>query len=347
MSSHPNTHGGPHRRTHKKRSSGRRLSVPVFLCAVFSVIVVSIILSGTVNSALEKYSHQSARKKQTRTASVEKESVPGITLQSVQQKNKADGEDAKAADPSDESSSETPDTSTSPAQPDDRAADLAVRAGDPPAVLDNPDDVKTVYLTFDDGPSQNTPKVLDILDKYEAKATFFVIGVNTDYLHYIKEAYDKGHTIGLHTFTHDYASLYASDEAYLNDLAKIGETVKEQIGYIPAFVRFPGGASNTVSASYCAGIVSRMAEKLHELGYQYYDWNVSSGDGSGGLTADQIIAHSQTEQFNKVMILFHDSATKDSTVEALPKIIEYYKERGYVFRAIDRSSIAIQHGIAN
>ncbi|MBQ9068045.1 MAG: polysaccharide deacetylase family protein, partial [Eggerthellaceae bacterium] len=103
-----------------------------------------------------------------------------------------------------------------------------------------PNGRKTVYLTFDDGPSPLTPQVLEILDRYGAKATFFVTAAYPDYFYLIKEAYDKGHTIALHTASHDYAYVYSSIGCYYDDLATIGGVVEEQIGYVPAFIRFPG-----------------------------------------------------------------------------------------------------------
>ena len=133
-------------------------------------------------------------------------------------------------------------------------------------------DEKIVYLTFDDGPSENTQKVLDILDQYDAKATFFITGQKPEYRPMIKKAYDAGHTIGLHSFCHDYEIVYSSEEAYLKDLEEVGEIAKEQIGFVPCFIRFPGGSSNTVSRNYMEGIMSVLVPKVLELGYQYYDW---------------------------------------------------------------------------
>ena len=96
-----------------------------------------------------------------------------------------------------------------------------------------------------------------------------------------KEAYDAGHTIGLHTYTHNYDEVYESDEAYFADLEKVGEVAKEQIGFVPCFIRFPGGSSNMVSAKYNKGIMSRLVNTVQEKGYQYYDWNLDSGDAAG------------------------------------------------------------------
>ncbi len=205
----------------------------------------------------------------------------------------------------------------------------------------------TVYLTFDDGPSENTKKVLDILDTYGAKATFFVTGNDADYRSSIKDAYDRGNAIGMHTMTHDY-SIYSSVDTYFNDLHQVEEVVKEQIGYVPYLVRFPGGSSNTVSRNYCSGIMSQLSQELQARGYQYYDWNVSSSDAAAAtVDTETIVQSSCVEGYPNVMLLFHDSASKTTTVEALPRIIEFYRDRGYEFKAIDRSVWVQHHAIAN
>lgn len=205
---------------------------------------------------------------------------------------------------------------------------------------------KIVYLTFDDGPSENTGKILDILEQYDAKATFFITGSDEAYRPLIGKAYQEGHTIGLHTYSHDYAEIYSSADAYFKDLEKIGKVAKEQIGFVPCFIRFPGGTSNGVSANYCKGIMSVLASEVQKRGYQYYDWNVDSGDGAG-KGKDEIIAGASTDTYSQVMILFHDSRTKTATVEALPSVIRYYQNLGYQFRAIDRTSFVSQHVVQN
>ena len=227
-----------------------------------------------------------------------------------------------------------------------RAETSSVHPGVPIGTTDPADDQKVVYLTFDDGPSENTKKILDILAEYNAKATFFITGANKECRPYIKEAYEAGHTIGLHTYTHDYDKVYASDKAYFDDLAEVGEVAKEQIGFVPCFVRFPGGASNMISAKYNKGIMSRLVESVQDKGYQYYDWNVDSGDAAG-CNKKEIEENATTDKINHIMILFHDAQTKDATVEALPAILKYYSEKGYEFRAIDRSSYVCHHGVQN
>ena len=154
---------------------------------------------------------------------------------------------------------------------------------------------------------------------------------------------------GLHTFSHNYGAVYASTDAYFQDLDAVGQVVKEQIGYVPSIIRFPGGASNTVSAKYCPGIMSSLVNMVHERGYEYYDWNASSADG-GVVTADQAYqaAISQAQAGTKdIILLFHDSETKQTTVDALTAIIEYYKSQGYEFRPIKRGGFVYQHGVAN
>lgn len=237
----------------------------------------------------------------------------------------------------------TEDTSADAAGTD--RSDFAVQPGRTVGTTEESDE-KVVYLTLDDGPSQNTQKVLDILDKYNAKATFFVTGAMPEYKDMIKKAYDKGHTIGMHTYSHDYAKVYASVDSYFQDLDQMAQIVKEEIGYVPCFIRFPGGSSNTISASYCKGIMSTLTKEVQARGYQYYDWNGSSGDGAV-RTTEQLVAQATSFHDNNIILLSHDSAAKDTTVEALPQIIEYYQSQGYVFKALDLDSYVAHHGVNN
>lgn len=231
---------------------------------------------------------------------------------------------------------------------DERAAELALDpARNTGWNTEHNNGVNTVYLTFDDGPSENTAKILDILDRYNAKATFFVTGHNAGYRSSIGDAYRRGHSVGMHTMTHDY-SIYDSVDAYFDDLHQVEEVVKEQIGYVPYLIRFPGGSSNTVSLSHCTGIMTTLSQEVVERGYQYYDWNVSSNDAAANTVPTQtIIEASCVEGYPNVMLLFHDSSPKTTTVEALPTIIEFYQARGYEFKAIDRSVWVQHHRISN
>lgn len=161
-------------------------------------------------------------------------------------------------------------------------------------------------------------------------------------------AHEKGHTIGLHTFTHDFASVYSSTDAYYDDLQKIQDMVKDITSEEVKLVRFPGGSSNTISKQYLPKIMTILTKSLQDKGYQYFDWNCDSGDASGNnIPADTLIQNATACQSQYVNILMHDTAAKDTTVEALPKIIEHYKSEGYVFKAIEIDSFAPHHGVNN
>ena len=276
--------------------------------------------------------------------------------QTAAEESAAEDESAAAAESEDEPAAETESEAAKDEAPEAAtpAADLAWRdedfAVDPAKQTEwnyEPNGRKVVYLTIDDGPSENTQAVLDILDRYNCKATFFVTGICPDYAYQIKEEYRRGHTVGMHTYSHDYAQVYASVDSYFADLDQIAQVVREQIGYVPCFVRFPGGSSNAISADYCTGIMSALVNELPAAGYQYYDWNASTGDGSEH-TADELYGYAcEFDDLENVVLLCHDSSTKQSTVEALPRIIEHYQDLGYTFEAIDRSSMVPHHGVSN
>lgn len=207
---------------------------------------------------------------------------------------------------------------------------------------------KIVYLTFDDGPSKNTERILKILDKYKVKATFFVTGNGQDYNDWIKKAYKKGHTIGLHTYTHDFSSVYSSVDAYFEDLKQIQDMVEDLTGEKSYVIRFPGGSSNAISRQYSEGIMSTLVQEVQDRGFQYFDWNCDSTDASGnGIPVSQLIDCATSCDAQHINILMHDTAAKDTTVEALPKIIEHYKKEGYIFKALNTDSFAPHHDVIN
>ncbi len=203
-----------------------------------------------------------------------------------------------------------------------------------------------IYLTFDDGPNEkNTNHILDILKEENVKATFFVTGRGPDYL--IQREYEEGHTVALHTYSHDYKVVYRSVEDYYNDLKAISDRVERITGEKSRFVRFPGGSSNTISKNYCEGIMSFLALDLQKKGYRYYDWNISSGDADGVTSTEAIIDNviSNLSKNRSNVVLFHD--THSYTAEAIQTIIRYAKEQGYRFAAINDETPQVHHNIAN
>lgn len=206
---------------------------------------------------------------------------------------------------------------------------------------------KVVYLTFDDGPSENTQKVLEILDVYDVKATFFVTGTNEEYYYLIKKAHEAGHTIGLHTYVHEYDQIYNSSSAYFSDLKRIEDLVYSQIGSVPKYIRFPGGSSNKVSKKYCHKIMSKLTKEVINRGYQYYDWNEDSEDGSGELSVKQLIKNATASTDNNIILLFHDANGKENSLKALGPVIQYYQKKGYIFKGIDDDSYVVHHSVNN
>ena len=204
-----------------------------------------------------------------------------------------------------------------------------------------------IYLTFDDGPNSGTTNViLDILKEEGVPATFFVTNKGPDEL--IKREYDEGHTVALHTASHDYAIVYSSDEAYFNDLYAVQDRVKRITGYESKIIRFPGGSSNTVSRKYSNGIMSRLTNEVLNRGFRYYDWNLSSGDAAGGSpTPNQIYSNVVNSlRYDRVnMVLMHD--IKTYTRDALRDIIRYGKANGYTFEKITMDTDMITQRVNN
>ena len=205
----------------------------------------------------------------------------------------------------------------------------------------------SVYLTFDDGPSPNTPRIISILNSYGIKATFFV--KNTSYNDYMKDIVNNGNVIALHSYTHDYKMIYSSDEAFYQDLQNISDLVYLQTGVRSNIMRFPGGGSNTVSKKYSPGIMTRLTQGVAERGYIYYDWNCSSGDAmKNTVPKETIVANcKKVPSASNVIVLLHDTGAKNTTVDALPEVIEYYLSCGYTFSTITADTPPVHHKVNN
>ncbi|MBP1926987.1 peptidoglycan/xylan/chitin deacetylase (PgdA/CDA1 family) [Sedimentibacter acidaminivorans] len=193
---------------------------------------------------------------------------------------------------------------------------------------------KIVYLTFDDGPSQRTLEILDNLDKYNIKATFFVIYKDSEASsETYKEIVNRGHTIGVHSYSHDYIKIYNSVEDYLDDFYKMFKYIYETTGVKPELFRFPGGSINAYNSDNYQEIIAEMIRR----GFTYHDWNVVSGDTIKGATKDSIVncVINGIKDYNKVVILMHDSFEKKYTSESLSNVIEMFQNRGFSFDKLD------------
>lgn len=193
--------------------------------------------------------------------------------------------------------------------------------------VESADGIKRVYLTFDDGPSRNTEAILDLLAEYDVKATFFVVG-DTD--EEAKATYrrivNEGHTIGIHSYSHRYSDIYASQDAFLEDFYLLSDYIYDVTGVRPDICRFPGGSSNTVSRIS----MSELVRTLNSRGITCYDWNISGGDADGhGLSGGQIANNvlNGVDRFQTSIVLLHDGADKSQTVDALEKILQELSQR--------------------
>jgi peptidoglycan/xylan/chitin deacetylase (PgdA/CDA1 family) len=206
---------------------------------------------------------------------------------------------------------------------------------------------KIIYLTFDDGPGPYTEKLLGILKKYNVKATFFVTHSKPDYQHMIAAEAADGHKVGIHTYTHDYAKIYSSTEAYWNDFDEMQNVVVEETGQKTDIFRFPGGSSNEVSMKYTRGIMTTLTSQSAERGLTYFDWNVSSGDAAPVTDGQTVMNNIRNgvQKHDVSVVLCHD--VKEFTVNIMDETIAWCLENGYTFLPLSSSSPTAHHSVHN
>ena len=195
---------------------------------------------------------------------------------------------------------------------------------------------KTIYLTYDDGPgSKVTPKLLKVLKKYNAKATFFVIGTYAkDNKKLLKREIAEGHLVEIHTYSHDYDQIYSSTKAYMKDFNKTERLILKTTGVQPTYWRFPGGSTNGYLSNK---MKKKIVKKLHKRGYKAMDWTALTGDAEG-------IDYSKKEMIQRgiktikeaeiPIVLMHDSNMKPATPAVTEAILKYFSKRGYQFKSL-------------
>lgn len=209
------------------------------------------------------------------------------------------------------------------------------------------DEPKAVYLTFDDGPSKNTAVVLDALKAQGAKATFFIIGKNVagnEAL--LKRMVDEGHSVAIHTYSHDYKAIYASVDAYLDDFNKAYTAIYDACGVYPTMFRFPGGSINGYNGTIYQQIIAEMTRR----GFVYYDWSVSSEDATGKkFSGDQLTANvvSGVAGSKHPIVLMHDAPDKTATAGAVASMVQKLKASGYDCRALTNDVRPITFGYSS
>lgn len=215
--------------------------------------------------------------------------------------------------------------------------------------MDVPGAEKTIYLTFDDGPGEHTGRLLDILDKYQIKATFFVTGTRPEYLPLLSRMAEEGHSIGVHSLTHNYGRIYADEKAFFADIEAMEALIRQYTGSETRLLRFPGGSSNRVSIGCNPGIMSRLTQEVEARGYVYFDWNVSSGDADTNTYQTRNSVYSFVtvgcSRKNVSVVLNHD--VMGFTVDAMEDIILWGLQNGYSFKPLTADSPGMHHQIAN
>jgi len=204
---------------------------------------------------------------------------------------------------------------------------------------------KVIYLTFDDGPGKDTPRLLEILKKYNVKATFFV--VSNKYADTITEIAAQGHAVGVHTASHIYSEIYANEEAFFEDFQTVHDLIYQKTGHKTTIMRFPGGSSNRVSGSYNKGIMTRLSKIVTDYGLQYFDWNVNSVDAGGATTADQVYRNVINGISGNAysVVLQHDIYS--FSVDAVERIIQWGLANGYQFLPLEENSPKCHQKIIN
>lgn len=194
---------------------------------------------------------------------------------------------------------------------------------------------KTAYLTFDDGPSGNTDIILQTLQEENVKATFFVVGTDdAGNLARMRRIVQEGHTIGMHSYSHSYKKIYASVEAFLKDMYQVFNLIKDTTGVTPTCFRFPGGSINSFNKAVYKDIKAEMIRR----GFVPYDWNVSSGDASTTkYTPEQLTGYvlNGIGSKSRIIVLMHDSSSKENTAQAVRQIIIGIREKGFIFAPLD------------
>ncbi len=200
---------------------------------------------------------------------------------------------------------------------------------------------KTVYLTFDDGPSGNTLDILDVLDKYQVKATFFVVHKDqAKFQDLYQEIVKRGHTLAVHSYTHQYKQIYSSVDAFLSDFNKMYEFLEDSAGVRARFFRFPGGSKNSYNEEIYLDIINEMERR----GFTYFDWNVDAGDAVGATKAEarKNVIDAVLDRSGVSVVLMHDASNKADIVSLLPEIIETLQKEGYTFKAITEDTRPVQ-----
>lgn len=322
------------RGSRKKEQLLHNILVAVLWVLVLLPIILCIILFGRVGQLEKELNH---------VKEINAQAAPGSFREELKEMALAEkaGDSKDLDDLGQETEQQTEEKGEEEAQMDGNE----VQAVSPSAVgqEENADQKKHVYLTFDDGPSDHTGEILDLLEAEGMTATFFCIAkTDAHSVEMYRRIVEEGHTLAMHSYAHDYDGMYASLEAFEEDFHKIQDYLESVTGEKPMYYRFPGGSSNTVSKVS----MKECIRFLDSEGVSYYDWNALNGDAEGKTyTVKEMLkrAMSGIRAYDAPVVLMHDTNAKQATLEMLPKLIKRLKKMDAVVEGIDEKTPLVQH----
>lgn len=332
----------------KRRKKTKMIIALVVLVLIFLIITCLGIMSrkrdesqsDVSESSKEEYKENYTKIPETILPTVDSDMVTRVPSKTETPTQEPDKENT-TKEPDKENNTQEPDKENNTQEPEVEVTPEPVII--PELEKSDPDNPKRVYLTFDDGPSVNTPRILDILKEYNVKATFFVNGKTTDFS---KEMYkrivDEGHTLAMHSYSHSYEDIYASVNAFSKDINKLADYLEEVTGVRPKYYRFPGGSSNNNTKVS----IKKLIKHLNSKGIRYFDWNVQNSDAQARvLSKEELVANVVTgvNRYQDSIVLMHDARSKDNTVESLPILIERLQQSGAQILPIDDDTPSIVH----
>lgn len=317
------------------KPAGKKTGVRIFTVTLLLLAVMSLALAAYLGLSLRRAQGELAQLRQSHTQPPPELLPPvGSGENGPDQGDRSDEGDSPDQGDSSEEGDSPEETAPRPEPERPAYQDLYPELYAQPHQWNSAAEDKVAYLTFDDGPSARTPEVLEILDRYGVKGTFFVVGKDTEQARqWMRDIVAAGHTIGVHSYTHDYEKVYHSVEDYLDDFAQMYDLILEATGTAPQIFRFPGGSINAYNGATYQEIVSEMTRR----GFVYYDWNRMTGDAVRRTPSAAVLAQnalSDIKGADRIILLAHDSKRYTNMVEALPPIIEGYQRAGFSLEAL-------------
>lgn len=320
----------------KTKKIKRRTNKPLIIGLLFSLLVlVTIVCSFAIEKTINKESKEAVADAVASQNITEKGNIVGNEDENVTQ-SQTEATESETETTTQATTEATTQAESTTEQESSTDANSEKGQGEYPGV-------KKVYLTFDDGPSSITSQILDVLDSYGVKATFFTVcHTDEEAIENMQRIINDGHTIAIHSLTHSYSQVYASLSSFKEDVLGMQQFIYDNTGYKTFLYRFPGGSSNTIAK--CD--IGECIDFLDDAGFEYFDWNVESGDATANMLPKDTIVNNVLSSLGdneEYVVLMHDAEPKKTTLEALPEIIEGIKSRGYEILPITENTKPVHH----